>query len=150
MKLHLTRVGLLVLIGGEWGVAGCLWAPGIRSAPERHVAIPRAGASADPVAPAEHARLQSAPALIGTLRTRDHSIHIYAGRFTVEDAEGGMMAELVTKSELAQLLPDVFDQVKAMLAEGQRHAGDWVQDDTLFHESTHGGSTSTVYLLDEP
>ena len=59
------------------------------------------------------------PTLIGTLRSRNHTIHLYAGRFTVEDADGQVLAHLVTEEDFAKLLPELFGDFRRMYADGQ-------------------------------
>ncbi|MCP4590264.1 MAG: hypothetical protein GY842_05950 [bacterium] len=58
------------------------------------------------------------PVLIVTVQSRDHSVKIYSGdRYTVENAEGQLVVELVTEDEFKQLLPETFAHVKEALAD---------------------------------
>lgn len=55
-------------------------------------------------------------------------------RFTVEDSDGQILANLVTEDEFARLLPGLFGDFKQMYAEGRliaesrtygKHPGGW-------------------------
>lgn len=58
------------------------------------------------------------PELIGTLRSHDHTIYLYAGKFSVTDANGEVLADLVTEEEFQRSLPDVYVQFQRMFAGG--------------------------------
>ena len=59
------------------------------------------------------------PAFIGSLRSRQHTIYLYVGKFTVEDANGKVLAWLVNEKQFSTLLPELFGEFKQMYAEGQ-------------------------------
>jgi hypothetical protein len=68
--------------------------------------------------------LPAAPALagetaIGTIRSRHHEVRILAGappRYTVTDREGRLLAERVTRAELARRFPEVGRAIEKGLA----------------------------------
>lgn len=62
------------------------------------------------------------PALIGSLRSRTHTIHLFTGKFTVEDADGKVLAKLVDEKQFALMLPDLFDEFKQTYADGRGFA----------------------------
>ena len=64
------------------------------------------------------------PASIGTLRSRHHTVHVYAGvRYTIQDAEGNTLATLVTDEELQKQLPKLSHELHQMFAGGTLWAG---------------------------
>ena len=72
-----------------------------------------------PESASEPAAQVVAPDLIGSLRSRNHTIHVYVGRFTIEDSDGQVLANLVTEDEFAKLLPGLFGDFRQMYAEGR-------------------------------
>ena len=96
--------------------------------------------------------LSDSPVLIVTIQSRDHSVKVYSDdRFTVQNTEGQLVAELVTGSEFKQLLPEVFADVNDALAENA-WAGLNIGDDrapsaveqTRTREITHTTTTTTI------
>ncbi len=57
------------------------------------------------------------PMSIGTLWSRQNTIHVYVGKYTIEDAIGNVLARLVNRREFSRLLPDVFSSFKHMYAD---------------------------------
>lgn len=58
------------------------------------------------------------PVLVVTIRSRDDLVSIYSGgRYTVENVDGELLAELVTEDEFRQLLPDLFARIDGALAD---------------------------------
>lgn len=112
MKPFRVVLVAVVLAGGVWGVVAYLGQP--TPTPKPKVERP-----AQSELPSEPASQTETPALIGTLRSRNHTIHLYAGRFTVEDANGQVLANLVTKEDFAKLLPELFGDFQQMYAEGE-------------------------------
>ena len=83
----------------------------------------RAVQDADAVLPVPEPAPQT-PASIGTLRSRHHTVRIYAGlRYTVEDAEGRTLTTLATDAELRRQLPQLSRDLHHMLAHGELWAG---------------------------
>ncbi len=115
---HVILVAV-VLAGGVWGVVVHLGQP--TPTPEPKVERPaQAELASRPASQTETPPARKeAPALIGTLRSRNHTIHLYAGRFTVEDANGQVLANLVTEEDFAKLLPELFGEFQQMYAEEQ-------------------------------
>jgi hypothetical protein len=120
MKPVYIALVVLGLATGLWAIVACVSHP--TSEPEdsvttaRELEIQKAAPSEIPMQPAAHG---ATPALIGSLRSRNHTIHLYAGRFTIEDSEGKILANLVTEDEFAKLLPGLFGDFKHMYAEGR-------------------------------
>lgn len=57
------------------------------------------------------------PVLIVTVQSRELVVHIYTGgRYSVTDAEGEALAELVSEDELPALCPQVHEDLQRMLA----------------------------------
>ena len=59
---------------------------------------------------------------IGTLRTRDHDVRIIAGeppRYTVTDRQGNVVADSVTRDEIARRLPEVHRALEKGIAGAQ-------------------------------
>ena len=83
------------------------------------------------------------PALIGTLRSRHHTVHVHAGiRYTVEDAEGRSLASFVSDNELWALLPSLHRDLHEMLAGGTLLAGSrtrYDQDRMVHFQAFSGG-----------
>lgn len=100
MKPAYIGLVALGLVAGVWAIVASMSHP--TPAPE--------SASGPPV--------QVAPALIGSLRTRTHTIYMFVGRFTIEDSDGQVLANLVTDDEFSKLLPELFGNYKLMYAEG--------------------------------
>ncbi len=101
-------VGLVALglVAGVWAIVASMSHP-----------TPTPESTSEPAA-------QVAPALIGSLRSRNHTIHLYLGRFTIEDSDGQVLASLVTEDEFAKLLPELFGNYKQMYVEGLLMADD--------------------------
>jgi len=63
------------------------------------------------------------PDPLGTLQTRDYTIEVYAGpAYSIYDADGRALAELVTTFELHAQLPELSDRLHQMLAASPLHA----------------------------
>ena len=78
---------------------------------------------------ANQAQPLAAPALLGMLRTRQHTIRVYAGpKYTIEDMNGAPLATLVSDTELASLSPELFSNLKHMFADGALLADNLVSD----------------------
>jgi len=88
-----------------------------------HEVSRRAGEGTDALQPGPERTLQT-PAPLGTLQSRYHIVHIYAGlRYTVEDADGRTLATLATDAELREQLPQLSRDLHRMLAYGELWAG---------------------------
>ena len=61
---------------------------------------------------------ETAPAFIDKLWSRSYTIYLVTGRFTVEDANGQVLAYKVTEEDFAKLLPELFGEYRQMHAEG--------------------------------
>jgi hypothetical protein len=75
-------------------------------------------AGADVGAPAIDAVVNDdPPILVGSLRGRRFSVHLYTDhRYTVEDAHGELVGELLTDAEFAEQYPEVHQETQDMLA----------------------------------
>ena len=89
MKPFRAALVAVVLAGGVWGAVACgsrpMPAPEIADTldPDPKIERPaQAGPASEPAPQTE------VPPLIGTLRSRSHTIHLHVGRITVEDANG--------------------------------------------------------------
>ena len=72
---------------------------------------------------------EETPPLIMTLRTRDHCVHIYAGRrYTLEDADGKLIGRLMSEDEFRTMCPLVYSDLHEMFAGDGALAGHWVGD----------------------
>ena len=74
------------------------------------------GLSTSNTTEASSAKAEQLP-LIGTLRSRNHTIYLYAGKFSVEDANGKLLARLVDREQFSALLPKLFSEFDQMYAE---------------------------------
>jgi hypothetical protein len=114
------RVALVAVlsVGGVWGIVACLnqRQPG-PAAPAATASEPNAEPTTAPDAKSTSLSETERPPLIGTVRSRSHAIRLYAGRFTVEDANGKVLADLVTEGGFATLLPRLFGEFQQMYAE---------------------------------
>ncbi len=84
------------------------------------------------------------PPLIGSLRSRQHTIHMYVGKFTVEDANGKVLAQLVNENQFSRLLPELFDDFKKMYANEQMTADILVPDELSQGWSYSAAPTRTI------
>lgn len=74
-----------------------------------------------PVAPSVNGQAANVeePPLLGSLRSREHTIYLYAGKFSVEDASGKLLARLVDQKQFSSLLPELFSEFEQMYADGE-------------------------------
>jgi hypothetical protein len=84
----------------------------------------------------------SAPELVGTIRTREHTVHIHTGqRYTVEDSDGEILVSHLPVDVLREQLPEIFDALDGALAADTWAGVHWREMTELNRSSTslHSG-----------
>jgi len=120
MKTRHVVLFVVLLIGGSWAISVYMNRPSpTPKKPVTSIETTAADRTAEPEASSEPVLTTDPPALIGTLRSRRHTIHLYPGKFTVEDSDGKVLANLVTKEAFAELLPDVFAEFQHWYADSR-------------------------------
>ncbi len=140
MKPSYVCLAAIGLVGGLWVIGACVGHP--TTTPESPITVSPELRVRDAAASefASQAAAQIAtPALIGSLRSRNHTIHLYVDRFTVEDSDGQILVNLVTEDEFARLLPGLFGDFKQMYAEGRL-----IADNHMYGKLPGGWSYSSV------
>lgn len=67
----------------------------------------------------DSARAADLPAPLGRLRFRSHTVHLYAGPcYSLESADGTLIAEYITQDELARLAPTLGPIWELLFADG--------------------------------
>ena len=129
--------GLYVYVGSTTPIKDDPVTTGATNAVENPVAPATSNISESPRVNVQPAKVEE-PALIGSLRSRTHTIHLYAGKLTVEDANGKVLARLINQEQFSMLLPDLFSEFRQMYAGGQIIA------DNLSHGKLSDGWVYTV------
>ena len=61
--------------------------------------------------------LAQSPVLVGSLHSRNHTLYLYSdGKCSIESADGEMLADRITKREMAERYPHIQTELRTYLA----------------------------------
>ena len=102
---------------------------GAASTAGTHAPVAERGMTASEPVSAQRGHPEETPPLIMTLRTRDRTVHVYAGRrYTIEDADGTLIGQLMFEDEFWAMQPQLYYDLHEMFAGDGPWAGHWVGD----------------------